>query len=86
MATVCADCKETGGRFTLRGRGWVHVNCDQAPKRRDTEKSTFPFTTMNLSRNPNDGPVKVESLRHLRQLEKTHGAYSSVYNNDSSNY
>ena len=79
--TKCAACGEYGGRFVLRGSKYFHVSRCIASARSRTI-STFPFTTRNMG----DGaPIKVESMRHLRQLEKQHGVSSEVYNYDSSN-
>ena len=81
----CSICGESGGRFVLRGKKWLHKrNCAPVAKRRDTAFSTFPFTTSNI-RDVNEGPVTVESMRHLRQLEKEYGVSSDAYNNDQSN-
>jgi hypothetical protein len=82
--TKCAACHQTGGRFVLRGERWFHKTCATPARMRDQAKSTFPFTTSHLS-DPNDGPVTVQSLRHLRQLETSHGVCSEAYSMDSSN-
>jgi hypothetical protein len=82
----CVDCGHEGGRFVSKSRGWVCDHCDKSPRTMDTAKSTFPFTTMNLGSNPNMGPITVNSMRHLRQLENQHGAHSVAYNNNSNNW
>lgn len=82
--TVCSVCGNTAGRFTMRGENWFCVpSCIKTSGYRDTAKSTFPFSTNNLG-DPNNGPVTVQSLRHLRQLENTHGAHCEVYSNNES--
>jgi len=84
IETVCAICHEKVGRFRYVGGGkYVHVpKCSGGDKVRDTAKSTFPFTTSNLS----GEPVTVQSMRHLRKLENEHGVQSAAYNLDSSNF
>lgn len=52
--------------------------CSHCSKLTFLAKSTFPFTTSNIS----GQPVEVQSLRHLRQLEAAHGVQSFVYNFD----
>ena len=82
--TICAACGEGGGTFILRGDKWYHKNRCVDPTDLRMKLSTFPFSTMHLSDDPNSGPVTVESMRHLRRLEAQHGVVSDVYNNDSS--
>jgi hypothetical protein len=77
--TVCAACGETGGRFVLRGEKWYHAGTCTVVKVRGA-LSTFPFTTNHFE--PNDGPVTVQNMRHLRQLENRFGVHSEVYNNN----
>jgi len=84
--TKCAECSETGGRFVLRGDRWVHVKCSAAPKIRNRAGSMFPYESMHLSSDPNLGPVKIESLPHLRRLEKEHGVSSAAFNDNQSNW
>lgn len=82
--TICAACGEGGGSFVLRGAKWYHSKgCTFSPKMRDQAKSTFPFTTTHLA-GPNDGPITVQSMRHLRKLENRHGVASEPYNNNQS--
>ena len=79
--TVCAACGETGGRFIYRGEKWYHADRCTAPVGiRDTAKSTFPYVTNHFE--PNDGPVTIQNIQHLRRLENLHGVASDVYNND----
>lgn len=85
-ATKCAACGEVGGRFTMRGDGkWYHVSRCSKVIRDHQASSTFPFTTTNMG-DPNDGPVTVQSMRHLRQLENHYGVQSESYNNNQSNW
>jgi hypothetical protein len=82
--TICAACGEGGGRFTLRGDKWYHVSrCTAAPKYRDEARSTFPFTATHLRPPSEGGPLEVQSLRQLRQLENRYGVAAEVYSNDS---
>ena len=82
---VCEKCKETGGRFVLRGDKWYHKGRCVSPTagERAAAGNLFPYTTMNIG-DPNHGPVEVQSLRHLRQLEREHGVISEPFNNDQS--
>lgn len=81
--TICAACGDGGGSFVMRGSKWFHKDrCTKVSRMRDQAKSTFPFKTNHIT-GPNDGPVTVQSMRHLRQLENRHGVSSDVYNNDT---
>lgn len=79
--TVCKTCGDTSGTFRLVGDEWVHVKCSKAHIYH--RKPVFPLTTYNIG-DPNDGPITVQSMRHLRQLESAHGVHSEVFNNDVS--
>ena len=82
--TVCSRCGSTGGRFRLRGDGWVCVPGCSVEGNRDSARSTFPFTTTNI-----DGsgkPLEVQNLRHLRYLEREYGVNSIAYNQNVSNH
>lgn len=88
---ICDNCKRDskvfGGRFKLKGSKWVCApRCDSLAGTRDTAKSNFQFESMNIGSDPNAGPVRVQSLRHLRQLEKEHGVVSVAGNFDSKNW
>ncbi len=48
------------------------------------EKSTiFPFEARHVS--PDGKPIIIESMRHLRQIEKSHGVVFSAFNNELNN-
>lgn len=89
---VCGNCgrsgAESGGRFTFKGNKWVcAVACDPGFKgTRDHAKNNFSFESMNISADPNQGPVKVNNLAHLRRLEREHGVVSVVGNMDEKNW
>jgi hypothetical protein len=83
--TKCGLCGQTGGRFTLRGKNWIHVDCAGGSRIRDVAINPFRMSTMHISENPNAGPIEVNSLHHLRKLEKEHGVISVVANYDSNN-
>ena len=83
--TVCAACGETGGVFTWRGGKWYHKHrCVAVQGMRDTARSTFPFTATHLRTPSEGGPIEVQNLRQLRQLENQYGAVAEVYSNDTS--
>jgi len=83
--TSCYLCGAVGGRFRWVGDGrWACASNCAARGTRNTALSTFPFTSTNI-----DGtgrPIEVQSLRHMRALEREHGVYSTAYNNDASNH
>ena len=88
---ICDNCgrdsKEFGGRFKLKGDKWVCAPvCDSSKGTRDQAKSNFQFESLNIGADPNSGPIKVQSLRHLRTLEKEHGVVSVAANYDSKNW
>lgn len=83
--TICARCGESGGRFRLVGDNWVHVGrCSTGDKSRNGTHANWPLVTSHVG-NPNDGPMVIENLSHLRRVEKEYGISSDAYNNDSSN-
>lgn len=83
--TVCSVCGNTAGRFTMRGESWYCVpSCIKSSNYRDTAKSTFPFVATHMRTPSEGGPIEVQNMRQLRQLENRYGAQSEIYNNDSS--
>lgn len=84
MAT-CSQCGNTTYRYTVReGKDICYERCAGLDIVRNVPGSMFPFTTTNLS---SDGsPVRVQSIRHLRQLENQHGVASIAFNTDSKNW
>ncbi len=89
--TQCARCGKADGRpMTFRpsaGKScYVHTKgCSGLSQTRDTAKSAFRFVTSHIGSDPNLGPIEVQSLSHLRRLEKEHGVVSAAANYDSSN-
>jgi len=45
----------------------------------------WPIVTSHIG-DPNDGPITINSLRHLRQVEREHGVVADAYSNDQSNW
>lgn len=83
--TICAACGEGGGSFVFRGEKWFHSKgCTSTVKMRDQAKSTFPFTAQHLRPPSEGGPVQVNNMRQLRQLENRYGVASDPYNNSQS--
>jgi len=83
--TKCVDCKQrTGGALRFTSRGWVHHRCEPVGGTRDVAKNLWDFESTHISSDPNSGPVKVQSLAHLRRLEKEHGVVSVLANYDRS--
>lgn len=77
---------KSGGRFVLRGRRWLCQKCDTLRFEGEPGKNLWEFETMNMGDNPNAGPVRVQSLRHLRQLEQRYGVHSVAANYESSKW
>ena len=76
---TCLGCgKENMMRYqAIPGAGDFCSDC--APRAHHQPKSTFPFTTRNIS----GESVVVNSLYHLRKLEAQHGVQSFVYNHNN---
>jgi hypothetical protein len=89
--TKCAECGTTvsmSGRFRFRASSgdWVCVGgCQPAEKKRDGSHSNWPIVTSHLG-SPSDAPVTINSLRHLRQVERERGVVADAYSNDQSNW
>ena len=89
MATICAnkDCTEPQpvmrARF-VEGVGWLCMQCAPRVRLRNVPGSMFPYMAFGIG----DGPkqVKVNSLRHLRQLEAKFGVQSIAFNQNESNF
>lgn len=84
--TKCINCKETGGKFRWTPKGYAHHKCSPKPGTRDHAKDLYGFTSSHISSDPNLGPVTVQSLAHLRRLEKEHGVASVMSNQDEKNW
>ena len=84
--TKCAICKEVGGRFRFRPEtgDWVHVGRCVAEKPRHGMHSNWPLVTSHIS-GPNDGPMVIQNLQHLRRVEKEHSVSSAAYSLDANN-
>lgn len=84
---ICDFCKEEVHRArNVAPDKWACKNCDPGTYGTvNITGSTFPFTTTNLTKDPNK-PVVVQSLRHLRQLEAQHGVHSIAYNYNERNF
>lgn len=84
--TVCIVCGEQGGRFRLRGDGWVHVpRCSGADKSRDGAKNLWDFTTTNLGPDPNF-PIHITSREQLSRLEGEFGVSNRALNYNQQNW
>ena len=87
--TKCENCKEevTRARW-IEDVGWFCKRCDPGVGAEKAHKnvsgSMFPFYTTHLS--PKYKNVKVNSLRHLRQLENKYGAGSVAFNYNESRF
>jgi len=78
----CVVCGNEGGTFSITPRGPVHKKCRGGGVIRDEAKSVFKFETTMLNADPNAPPIQVNSLHHLRQIEKEHGVVSVIANMD----
>lgn len=77
---------KTGGRFSYRGGKWFCGECAANGFVPESAKNLWEFESMHIGNNPNQGPVRVTSLRHLRQLEKQHGVISVAANYDAARW
>jgi hypothetical protein len=83
---ICDGCTEEVYRARLVGEKWLCKRCDPGPARdASVSGSMFPFTTTHMSQDPSK-PVVVQSLRHLRKLERQHGVQSVAFNQNSNNF
>ena len=83
----CATCGNTAGVFKVIGdKQYCRGKCARDFSNGQTAKNLWNFESMNIGDNPNAGPVKVNSLRHLRQLEREHGVVSVAANYDEKNW
>lgn len=48
-----------------------------------SKSQVFPFESRHVS--PDGKPLIIESMRHLRQIEKSHGVVFSAFNNELNN-
>ena len=77
--THCVRCKKEVFHYQWKpDEGDVCMKCLKPGAGGDRKLSTFPFTATNLT---SDGsPVEVQSIYHLRRLEREHGVHSGAYN------
>src|SRR5579864_5213486 len=85
MAMEC-ECGTVGGKFRMIGEKWICIKCIEGPQTRDVAKNNFAFSTMHLGADPTKGPIEVQSMRHLSQLEREHGVASVALNYDQKNW
>lgn len=83
----CSNCGATDGTFRIvDGKRFCVPKCARPDQSPDKAKNLWNFSTMNISDNPNHGPIEVKSLRHLRQLENQFGVASVVGNMSSKDW
>lgn len=81
---ICDGCTREIFRATvLPGRGSFCGRC--APIARHVPHAVFPFTSDNISQKAGR-PITVNSLYHLRQLEKEYGVSSVAFNTDEARF
>lgn len=79
--------EKRGGKFRYRGGKPYCEECVPTDHYAgEPGKNLWEFETMNISSKANEGPIRVQSLRHLRQLERQHGVVSVAANFDSSRW
>ena len=87
-ATKCAVCGHEGGVFHFIGNKYVCAHCFRTGGRyaaavtRGNPTPLFPYTTNALTGHN----VEVQSLPHLRRLEREHGVQNCAFNQNSSNF
>ena len=90
MRTLCTnpECKWSrevkGGRFIWHGRDPFCEECARLQYVMNDGEQRWSFTTTNL--HPEGKPVRVQSLRHLRQLEQQYGAVCMAANQQQKNW
>ena len=82
---ICVGCERETIRYhvliTKTGPIYLCHRCYKHPEF-DRRLTTFPFTTTHF-----DGHERtVNSMRHLRQLEREHGVAAVAYNADERNF
>ena len=86
--TKCAICGGVGGRFRYRvgSEDYVHVGrCVSQDAPRDGMHKNWPLVTSHIA-GPEHGPMEIQSLQHLRRVEKEYGVSSGVYSYDEHNW
>lgn len=73
-----------GGKFIWHGGKPLCEECAQPKYVLADCANRWDFTTTNL--HPEGKPVRVQSLRHLRQLEGQYGARSVAANQEQKNW
>jgi hypothetical protein len=82
---TCAVCQRTVYRATWRpALGMVCTECDHPALLAKVPGSMFPYVTTHLD--PDGKPVVIQSLRHLRQLEREYGKHSWAFNMDEKHW
>lgn len=79
---ICAGCKHETFRSTVVMGEMYCQRCSPYAETRNVPGAMFPYTTTALDPS---GTV-VQSLPHLRRLEKEHGVASVVFNRDRGNW
>lgn len=74
------------GRKVYRNGKWLCTGCAANLTIAEPGKELWSFDTMHIGNDPNQGPIQVKSLRHLRQLEQQYGVSSVAANYDSRNW
>lgn len=77
MAT-CSICNAETFRYAVVEG---HNVCGRCPQTRRVAHNTFPFVAEHL-----EGKPVINSLYHLRQVERQHGVESVAYNMDSARH
>jgi hypothetical protein len=84
------DCRwhgeRKGGRFYYRSGMPYCDECVHAVYPGQPGKDLWQFETFNIAGEANSKPIQVQSLRHLRQLEKQHGVISVAANFSEKNW
>ena len=86
---VCDECGIESDRYTRRltKRGY-RTQCRSCKSPRVRPSAFNPFAELELThvRDSNDHPVRVTSLRQLREVEKQHKCTSLIANSDEANF
>ena len=75
-----------GGAFRVRNGKTYCDECMASYVIAEPGKELWSFTTMNIGDTTHQKPIRVNSLNHLRQLEREHGVISVAANFDQKHW
>jgi hypothetical protein len=85
--TICANPKcahEVSRAKFVEGIGWLCLDCAPRVRIDAVPGKMFPYTTFSVADKP--GGIQVNSLRHLRKLERQYGVQSVAFNMNENSF